>query len=324
MWIKLIFTSIFLCILILIFSIKSQALDSKLFGLPIDCKLGKDCYIMHYVDRDPSPDIIDFGCGRQTYDGHDGIDFGITSLKQKNRVIASANGTILNLRDGVEDRLIANQADRNLIAGKECGNGVLIAHDNGWTTQYCHMKKNSITVRRGTKVSKGTSLGMVGSSGLASFPHVHLTVRQNGKAIDPFVGNNNNKSCTIDKKPLWTDSIDYVPTGSISAGFAPKVPTQSELFEGIYRSDNLPANIPSLVFWIHSYGVLSGDVEQWKLTNPKGEVVVDKKKTLDRDYRSWVSYTGVRKIDRGTYHGEYQLIRKNRSILILNRQISLE
>jgi murein DD-endopeptidase len=325
-----IFTLFFLCLVGLFFGLISKspiiakASSIPLFGLPIDCKLGQNCYIMHYVDRDPTPGIIDFRCGRQTYDGHDGIDFGIANLQQTVPVIASANGTVLNIRDGVDDRLIVSQADRDLILGRECGNGVLIDNGSGWTTQYCHMKKNSIAVRQGGKISTGSVLGMVGSSGLASFPHVHLTVRQRGKAIDPFVGINNSKSCPNEKKPLWANPIGYVSTGLISAGFAPKVPTQSELWQGMYRNPNLSPNIPSLLFWVHNYGVLTGDTERWKLTNPKGEIVVEQNKPVERDYRSWLSYTGVRKIESGKWYGQYQLIRKNQAIVTIDRKISID
>jgi hypothetical protein len=61
---------------------KSENTAAPSLGLPIDCQLGKDCYIMHYVDRDPSSAVLDFGCGRQTYDGHDGTDFGIADLEK--------------------------------------------------------------------------------------------------------------------------------------------------------------------------------------------------------------------------------------------------
>ncbi len=324
------FALIFLYSIVLFFSLVpkysviAKTSSTPSFGLPIDCKLGRDCYIMHYLDRDPTLGIIDFGCGRQTYDGHDGTDFGIANLKQIVPVIASANGTVLNIRDGVDDRLIVTQADRDLILGKECGNGVLIDNGNGWTTQYCHMKKNSVAVRQGSKISTGTVLGMVGSSGLASFPHVHLTVRHNGTAIDPFVGINNSKSCAIAKQPLWTTPPSYVSTGLISAGFAPKVPTQSELWQGMYRQPNLSPKIPSLLFWVHDYGVLSGDTERWKLIDPKGKIVIQQNKPVDRDYRSWVSYTGVRKIESGKWHGQYQLIRKSRAMITLDREISID
>ncbi len=54
---------------------------------------------------------------------------------------------------------------------------MLIDHDGGWQTQYCHMKKGSIRVREGDAGAVGTPLGEVGLSGMTEFPHVHFTVR---------------------------------------------------------------------------------------------------------------------------------------------------
>lgn len=56
--------------------------NSPRFGLPIDCSLGEDCFVMLYPDRDPGPEAVDFGCGRQTYDTHKGTDFAIRSEQQ--------------------------------------------------------------------------------------------------------------------------------------------------------------------------------------------------------------------------------------------------
>jgi murein DD-endopeptidase len=303
---------------------KSENTSAPSLGLPIDCQLGKDCYIMHYVDQDPSSAILDFGCGRQTYDGHDGTDFGIADLEKMAAgvpVIAVADGTVLRTRDGVADRLIANQADKTAIQGKECGNGVVIDHGNGWSTQYCHLRKNSVVAKSKTPIKKGTVLGMVGSSGLASFPHVHLTVRYQEKAVDPFVGINSGNGCAIAKAPLWANPTPYVPTGLLSAGFAPKAPTQLEIWQGKYNATSLPATSSALVFWIHSYGILAGDVEQIKLIDPQGKVVVDRQKTLNTPSRSFLSYGGQRQISPGKWQGNYQLTRNGKVVVAVDRSV---
>jgi hypothetical protein len=48
------------------------------------------------------------------------------------------------------------------IAGKECGNGVLIEHEGGWRTQYCHMAKGSVRVKPGDQLTTGQPIGLVG------------------------------------------------------------------------------------------------------------------------------------------------------------------
>ena len=77
-------------------------------------------------------------------------------------------------------------AGEGSVKGRECGNGVVLAHPGGWETQYCHMAKGSVRVKTGETVTAGTVLGLVGMSGDAEFPHLHLAVRHNGEKIDPF------------------------------------------------------------------------------------------------------------------------------------------
>ncbi len=294
------------------------------FGLPIDCKLGKDCFVMHYVDRDPSKEAVDFGCGRQTYDGHNGTDFGIANLQRMNAgvsVIAVADGKVLRGRDGVADVLIANQAEKAAVQGTECGNGLVIDHGNGWTAQYCHLRKGSVVVKPGTPVKKGMVLGLVGASGLASFPHVHLTVRYQDKVVDPFVGVNESKSCAIARNPLWSMPVGYVPTGLVSAGFAPQPPSDLEVWQGKYENPTIANGSPAVIFWVHSYGVLTGDQERLQLFNPQGELVVDNQKVINDPARSYISYGGKRKFTAGKWRGKYQVTRNNQVVIQADREI---
>ncbi len=294
------------------------------FALPIDCNLDQDCFIMHYVDLDPSSQVLDFGCGRQTYDGHKGTDFGISDLELMKvgfPVLASATGTVLRTRDGIADELVDNSQKKQAVTNKECGNGVVIDHGNGWETQYCHLHRGSIVVEPNTEVEQGTILGMVGSSGLASFPHVHLSIRKNGQVIDPFVGINTNAGCNQPHHSLWLESLYYTPTGLIRAGFASQPPTQTELWSGLYKNNQLSADIPALIFWVHVYGVLEGDVEKWQLIAPNGKVVFNQDSMLERSYRSWLGYTGKRKIFPGVWQGEYQLWRDQSLVFQVNREV---
>jgi murein DD-endopeptidase len=304
--------------------VTKASVASPAFGLPIDCQLGKDCYVMHYVDRDPSKEAVDFGCGRQTYDGHNGTDFGIANLQRMNAgvpVIAVADGKVLRGRDGVADLLIANQADKAAVQGTECGNGVVIDHGNGWSTQYCHLRKGSVVAKPGAMVKKGTVLGMVGASGLASFPHVHFTARYQDQVVDPFVGVDNSKNCSITRSPIWDKSWNYVSTGLVSAGFAAQPPTQLDLWQGKYESPKISTTSPALIFWVHSYGVLAGDIEQLQLIDPQGQMVSNQQKTISRSARSFFSYGGKRKITTGKWQGKYQLTRSNKVVMQVDREI---
>ena len=308
----------------------SPAKQSLKLGLPIACQLNRDCFILLYPDRDPGPAAVDFGCGRMTYDGHKGTDFAIPSLQvmaQGVRVQAVAAGKVLRIRDGVIDRRIDNPAQKSEVQGTECGNGVVIDHGNGWETQYCHLHQNSVKVKPNDRVSKGTVLGLVGMSGLASFPHVHLTVRYQGKVVDPFVGPTAGQGCNVARQPLWEKPLSYVPTGVIRAGFAPQPPQLEELWEGAFNENQLPKESPALVFWVHLYGVLQGDEEHIELINPKGQVIINERRPLSTSNRVWMSYVGKRNrsqtLARGKWQGKYQLVRDGQTLIDLQRQVLL-
>ena len=64
------------------------------------------------------------------------------------------------------------------------GNVVFIKHRNGHETVYAHLSK--INVRVGQNVGQGDSIGLVGSSGWATGPHLHFEFRVNGVHQDPM------------------------------------------------------------------------------------------------------------------------------------------
>ena len=69
-------------------------------------------------------------------------------------------------------------------SGYTAGNGnfVKVKHDRTYSTQYLHMSK--ILVRRGQRVSQGDVIGKVGSTGLATGPHVCYRFWKNGVQVD--------------------------------------------------------------------------------------------------------------------------------------------
>ena len=64
------------------------------------------------------------------------------------------------------------------------GNVVIIDHGGGISTLYGHC--SAIYVRKGQSVSQGEVIAAVGSTGLATGPHLHFEVRKNGKPVDPL------------------------------------------------------------------------------------------------------------------------------------------
>ncbi len=63
------------------------------------------------------------------------------------------------------------------------GNSVIIDHGEGIYSYYIHM--NEIKIKEGALVKKGTVIGTVGQTGYATGPHLHLSVKVGGVAVDP-------------------------------------------------------------------------------------------------------------------------------------------
>lgn len=63
---------------------------------------------------------------------------------------------------------------------------VRIRHDNRFTTAYLHLSKIKPGIRPGVRVKKGEFIGNVGSTGTATGPHLHFSLYDRGKFVDPM------------------------------------------------------------------------------------------------------------------------------------------
>lgn len=101
-------------------------------------------------------------------------------------------------------------------AGRSGGYGNLVKVKNGiWEMYYAHMSKILTSV--GRKVSKGTKLGLVGSTGQSTAPHLHYEVRKNGTPLDPMKVAPAGAGSGVQR---WTSTAKKAlrMTGSYSAG----------------------------------------------------------------------------------------------------------
>lgn len=285
--------------------------------LPLDCRIGETCLVANYVDVDHTNGARDFRCGPRTYDGHDGVDFAIRDqgvMEQGVTVLASAPGTIRSVRDGMADSGFLGDESRGRIAGRECGNGLVIDHEKGRQTQYCHLRKGSIQVHVGEQVDRGTPLGLVGLSGKTEFPHLHLTVRDRGRVVDPFTGQRLGAGCDGAVHPVWrAPGIEYEPVALYRAGFSDGPPNMVEIRKGARPGDSLSTTTRALVLWVEAFGVQAGDEMKFQIFGPDGRPLLDKTQRVDRTQARRFAFAGARlrksEWASGRYNGRVTLTR---------------
>ena len=299
--------------------------DAPKLALPIACRIGATCEIQNYVDRDPGPAVQDYRCGQRTYEAHGGIDFRIPDMAAQQAgvaVLAAAPGPVSRLRDGVED--ISVRAAGVDVSNRECGNGVVVNHGNGWETQYCHLARGSIIVKTGDPVVAGQPLAKVGLSGNTEYPHLHLTVRHNGVTIDPFAptpGAACNRAAGPDSS-LWDrptgELLRYQAGAVLNGGFAAEPVTAETVEAGGVATPT--ADSPMLIAYVRAIGLQGGDVQEITLEGPGGEVLAQsKQQPLDRDKAQYLLFAGKKRPvtgwPRGVYTARYTVLRAGAQVV---------
>jgi len=288
-------------------------------SIPVDCVPGDSCIVQNHVDRDPGPGAADFTCGPLSYDGHKGSDFRLpdrAAMRAGIDVLAAAPGVVIGLRDGMPD-IAQGDPGAPALDGRDCGNGVMLRHAGGWTTQYCHMARASLTVTRGARVERGQVLGRIGLSGRTEFPHLHFTVRDpQDRVIDPFDARRQNEACSFeDRETLWTPSLPYRAGGALAAGMAAGIPPYREVRDGRAHAPHLARTAPAIVVWAHFYGVRAGDLIVTRLIDPQGRPVAEDRHRMTRDRATQLRAVGTRnrgRLSPGRWQGRAVLMRDGR------------
>ena len=293
--------------------------------LPLACEIGKTCWVQNYVDHDASNGARDYACGAQTYDTHNGTDFRLPTrakMKEGVAVLSAADGRVLRLRDGVADASIRDRGV-DAVRGQECGNGVVVAHEGGWETQYCHMQRGSIVVKPGSAVKSGEPLGRVGLSGRTEFAHVHFTVRRDGKVVDPFANGAEEGACNTGAS-LWEPTVraalGYRQGAVLNQGFAGKPITIDDVESGAAEASAPRADAQALVAYVRAIGLRRGDILRIAIADPDGQSFADDTAApLDADKAQYFLATGRRRPPEGWKPGVYRAtysVRRNGATVI--------
>lgn len=182
--------------------------------------------ISGYMDHDENypNQLEDYNCESTSYDtqsgyNHQGVDiftwpFGLKLMDNDQvEVIAASDGQIIQKSDG--------QYDRSCDFNSNYWNAVYVQHNDGSVAWYGHLKNGSLTTKNvGDMVTQGEYIGVVGSSGNSTGPHLHLEIWEDStyqNLIDPYAGACNDtvsESWWEDQKPHKNPNINAILTHS--------------------------------------------------------------------------------------------------------------
>ena len=100
---------------------------------------------------------------------------------------ASTNHAGIDIgRVGYTTQAVAAKAGTVIISAynKYRGNYVVVSHGSGNTTTYQHLSSRSVSV--GMYVAQGQVVGITGTTGVSSGPHLHFEITENGRIINPL------------------------------------------------------------------------------------------------------------------------------------------
>lgn len=275
-------------------------------AIPIEGERYRDWVLVNYVDHTPlSEGLVDHHCGAQTYKGHQGTDFVLRSFRQMDagvRVLAAAPGRVTVAVDTLPDR------NKTSVVERGYGNVVTILHADGYTTTYAHLRTGSATVHVGDSVVTGQTLGLVGSSGNSSDPHLHFEVWKN---VDPFGG-----TCGDDPS-LWTEQPEYrTDYRFLDGGVTTWPATLDTIRERPEDADIVTADHPTVTFWSLQQGIRPTDVVTTTWYHPDGTVwfTIDHTAGVGSEYYYWWTY-----IDRPTVNGTWTVVQRVNEVDVLRR-----
>lgn len=209
--------------------------------------------ISNYVDHNAAApnQLTDYNCGSKTYDtnsgyNHQGLDIYMWPFIWKLmddaalEIVAASSGQIIAKNDG--------EFDRSCSFNSNPWNAVYVQHADGSVAWYGHMKNGSTTSKSvGDMVAQGEYLGIVGSSGNSTGPHLHFEVWEDNtytSLIDPYTGpcnNMNNESWWANQKPYTNPKINALLTHSQVPNIFPACPTTEtpNTSDDFITSDNI-------------------------------------------------------------------------------------
>jgi hypothetical protein len=291
-----------IAVFMLVFSTQVKAIELQ---FPVACQLGATCWITNHVDLDRRNGVTeDYMCGSKTTDNAKSTHISLRNVnasQDKTPVIATADGTITTARH----------------IGGFCGTRVVIDHDNGWQSSYCHLNPTTLNVIPGQDVQKNQILGTIGQSGQADWPRLSYALLRNGMVFDPFSGRTNLEGCSATSKPLWLNGLNpiYEPAQVTSIGFNIGVINGGAITQGTAKhATAMRADAPELTLWALMMNVQKGDKIEMVIFEPSGRELHRETITSPHDRAQMPIFTQAKRgqwlWDKGTYKGVITVMRR--------------
>ncbi len=242
--------------------------------------------ISNFVDENLAypNQVRDYNCGTRTYDNASAYNHAGTDIfswpfpwyrmdHDQVQVVAAAPGVIIGKDDGNYDRRCSGSG--------LLWNAVYVQHADGSVAWYGHLKKLSLTAKNiGDPVAVGEYIGIVGSSGNSSGPHLHLEIYDNaGHLVDPWLGACNTMNPDgwwAAQRPYYDSAINALRTHSI-APVLPACPNAETINENRYFAPG------GLAFFSAYYrDQRQGQLSTYEVLRPNGTV-----------WQQWTASLGV-------------------------------
>lgn len=264
----------------------------------------RDLLSSNFVDHDPGAGFRDWNCTSITYDGHRGCDMRIRSFSEQ-----AIGVPVFAVADGIVTAAVDGNPDMNTEWKGQPANYVIINHGGVRETRYWHLKAGSVTVAAGDAVIAGEQIGLTGSSGNSTWPHLHFESRDlpAGSVLDPWLGPcNPGVGGWVDQPPINLNTyISDFGVSRINLSNVPWLPFEQP------RTGQLALTDRPHYLWMLIANLPANSTRYFRFIRPNGSVafqsannVFPSNSEFERRYSARYSWNIT---DMGTFAGTWRI-----------------
>lgn len=225
---------------------------------------GQDLFLLNFADLNTTSGIRDWDCTGYTYDGHQGHDSLIRSFREQAigvPIYAVLDGRVVDAHDGEFDM---NTVWRNVPA-----NYVVLDHGGGFYALYWHMKRGSVAVKPNQTVTTGTQIGLTGSSGFSTGPHLHFESRKDGRWFEPSAGRCRSGASFWKSQPRVPRGF-YVADAYLAQGQIPADSALTLLLDNVPRTSTFVSGFQKISLRFDYRNLPKGSTWRLRAIDPAG------------------------------------------------------